>query len=67
MATQPGVPARAPPPARLITVKDAYDPDNTFHLNQNIPPSRTPARESIVSTDVRCTRKGLPHGDHQPR
>jgi FAD/FMN-containing dehydrogenase len=34
---------RAYPPhklARLVTVKDAYDPDNAFRLNQNIPPSR---------------------------
>jgi FAD/FMN-containing dehydrogenase len=34
---------RAYPPhklARLVAVKDAYDPGNTFHLNQNIPPSR---------------------------
>ena len=34
---------RAYPPhklARLVSVKDAYDPENTFHLNQNIPPSR---------------------------
>jgi FAD/FMN-containing dehydrogenase len=26
--------------ARLVAVKDAYDPDNAFHLNQNIPPRR---------------------------
>jgi FAD/FMN-containing dehydrogenase len=34
--------ARAYPPhklARLIALKDEFDPDNVFHLNQNIPPS----------------------------
>ena len=35
---------RAYPPdklARLIALKDKYDPENIFHLNHNIPPSST--------------------------
>ncbi|MBW9207133.1 FAD-binding oxidoreductase [Mumia sp. zg.B17] len=37
---------RAYPPAklaRLTALKDAFDPDNVFHLNQNIPPSGSAA------------------------
>ncbi|MBW9215144.1 FAD-binding oxidoreductase [Mumia sp. zg.B53] len=37
---------RAYPPAklaRLTALKDAFDPDNVFHLNQNIPPSGSTA------------------------
>ena len=40
---------RAYPPhklARLVAVKDAYDPGNVFHLNQNIPPSREQVPEN---------------------
>lgn len=31
--------------ARLVAVKNAYDPDNLFHRNQNIAPSARPPRD----------------------
>ena len=42
---------RAYPPhklARLVAVKDTYDPDNAFHLNQNIPPSQHHSPHKII-------------------
>jgi FAD/FMN-containing dehydrogenase len=45
---------RAYPPAklaRLTALKDAVDPDNVFHLNQNIPPSARPGPFGPGSVD----------------
>jgi hypothetical protein len=41
---------RAYPPhklSRLTAVKDAYDPDNVFHLNHNIVPSRAQPKAAV--------------------
>ena len=37
---------------RLAQVKQRYDPDNTFHVNQNIQPATAPAREPERQPDV---------------
>jgi hypothetical protein len=39
---QSGVKRAYPPKklARLTALKEAWDPDNVFHLNHNIPPSK---------------------------
>ena len=35
---------------RLTALKDAVDPDNVFHLNQNIPPSNPPAGDTPMES-----------------
>ena len=32
---------------RLVAIKRTYDPDNLFHLNQNIAPSGPSSRRSV--------------------
>ena len=45
--------------ARLAAIKDAYDPDNAFHLNQNIPPRR-PEHLQAEQTAAADRRSGNP-------
>jgi FAD/FMN-containing dehydrogenase len=33
---------------RLVALKDRYDPDNLFHLNQNIKPSKAAGEPALV-------------------
>ena len=43
--------------ARLAAVNHAYDPDNAFHLNQNIPPRR-PGHVQVQQTAAADRRPG---------
>jgi FAD/FMN-containing dehydrogenase len=49
--------------ARLAAVKHAYDPDNAFHLNQNIPPRRpehVQAQQTAAADRRPATQAGNP-------